>query len=190
MSGLDNILARLKEENETQCAGIAADADARAAQIVSLARADAEETIRTMEADANKEAAQLEARARSAGALNSRQALLRAKITMIDETLAEAQNQLHGLPAETYFGTLAALANKNRQPGQGVLCLNEKDLARMPADFAAKLGEGITVSETPAEIEDGFLLKYGSIEFNCTLKALFDAARDALRAQAGEILFG
>lgn len=190
MSGLDNILARLNEENETQCAEIAKDADARAAQIVSLARADAEAAIREMEADATKEAAQIEARARSGGALNSRQALLRAKITLIDEALEEAQNQLHNLPAETYFGTLAALANKNRQPGQGVLCLNSADLARMPADFEAQLEEGIAVSETPAEIADGFLLKYGDIEYNCTLKALFDAARDALRAQAGEILFG
>ena len=190
MSGLDNILARLQEENEAQCARIAREAEERAAEIAAAAKADGEETVRAMEADAQKEAAQIEARARSAGAMNTRQALLREKIAMIDAVLDEAKNRLRALPAEAYFNTLAAVAVKNRQPGQGTLYLNAADLARMPADFSARLGDGITVSDTPLPIEDGFLLQYGSIEFNCTLRALFDAARDPLRAQAGEILFG
>ena len=190
MSGLEKIIARLQEENNVQCGNIAAQADARAAEIAAQAQTEADKTIRAMEAEAEKQAAQTEARARSAGALNSRQALLRAKITLIDEVLEEAKKQLRSLPTETYFKTLAAIAVKHRRPGEGVLFLNKTDLARMPADFPAALGDGITVSDAPMELEDGFLLKYGDIEFNCTLKALFDAARDPLKAQAGEILFG
>ena len=190
MSGLENILARLRDENEAQCARIAEEAEVRAAEIAAQGQADGEHTVREMEAQANRQASQIEARARSAAAMRTRQALLQAKIEMVDAVLAEAQRQLHALSAETYFKTMAALAEKNRQPGQGVLYFNAADLARMPADFAAGLGDGITVSETPLEMEDGFLLKYGDIEYNCTLKALFDAARDPLKSQAGEILFG
>ena len=52
--------------------------------------------------------------------------------------------------------------------------LNEKDLARMPQDFSAQLkmavpGTNITVSNTPCNIPDGFLLVYGGIDVNCTL---------------------
>ena len=46
------------------------------------------------------------------------------------------------------------------------------------------------MSPVPAPIEDGFILKYGEIEFNCTFKALFAAFSQELQAKAAELLFG
>lgn len=72
--------------------------------------------------------------------------------------------------------------------------LNEKDLARMPQDFSAQLkmavpGTNITVSNTPCNIPDGFLLVYGGIDVNCTFASLFEAAGDTLQDLAGGMLF-
>lgn len=68
--------------------------------------------------------------------------------------------------------------------------LNEKDLARMPQDFSAQLkmavpGTNITVSNTPCNIPDGFLLVYGGIDVNCTFASLFEAAGDTLQDPCG-----
>ena len=70
------------------------------------------------------------------------------------------------------------------------MLLCERDLKRMPKDFIDKLGYGFKVSPVPAPIEDGFVLKYGEIEINCTFKALFSAAEQELRARANTMLFG
>ena len=70
------------------------------------------------------------------------------------------------------------------------MLLCERDLRRMPADFIDKLGYGVKVSPVPAPIEDGFILKYGEIEINCTFQALFAAAEQELRSRANELLFG
>lgn len=41
-------------------------------------------------------------------------------------------------------------------------------------------GTNITVSNTPCNIPDGFLLVYGGIDVNCTFASLFEAAGDTL----------
>ena len=190
MSGLDNIIARIEAENEAQCDAVRAEGEARAAEVVAAADAEGRRNARSIAAEAEKQAAQLVSRAESAGALASRRALLAAKVALVDDVLAEARRRLAGLPADEYFKTMLSLALKNRQAGEGVLFFGARDLARLPADFSAALGEGISVSDAPAPIEDGFLLKYGDIEINCTLDALFAAAKDPLKACAGACLFG
>lgn len=66
----------------------------------------------------------------------------------------------------------------------------------MPADFeknihaaAEEKGGSLVLSREPKAIEDGFILVYGGIEENCTLKALLDAKKDELQDKVNEILF-
>ena len=49
------------------------------------------------------------------------------------------------------------------------------------ADAAAKaLGGSLKLSKDPAPVKNGFILKYGGIEENCSLDALFASRTDAL----------
>ena len=66
----------------------------------------------------------------------------------------------------------------------------------MPADFEKKIeaaaqenGGSLTLQKEPKEIPDGFILVYGGVEENCTLKALFDAKKDQLQDRVNEMLF-
>ena len=66
----------------------------------------------------------------------------------------------------------------------------------MPQDFEKKIaaaaeakGGSLVLKKEPKAIEDGFILVYGGIEENCTLKALFDAKKDELQDKVNEILF-
>ena len=66
--------------------------------------------------------------------------------------------------------------------------------ANVLLDFSAQLkmavpGTNITVSNTPCNIPDGFLLVYGGIDVNCTFASLFEAAGDTLQDLAGGMLF-
>ncbi|MBQ7638275.1 MAG: V-type ATP synthase subunit E [Clostridia bacterium] len=189
MSGVEKIIARLNEETEAQCDAIIATAEEKAAQIVSRAQTQGNEIIRNAEEEAKKQAAQIDATASSTVVSNSRKDMLGAKVELLDSVLADAKKRLHDLSDDAYFSTLAGLAKKNRQEGPGEMLLCERDLKRMPSDFIDKLGYGFTVSPVPADIEDGFILKYGDIEVNCTFAALFRAYSQELQAKANELLF-
>ncbi len=190
MSGVEKIIARLNEENEVQCREIVSAAEQKAAEIVARAQAEGNDAIKKAEAEAQKRAEQLRASAASQNTANRRKAQLAAKVDLINEVLARARQSLHDLSDEAYFNALAGLAKKNRQEGVGEMLLCERDLRRMPKDFIDKLGYGIKVSPIPAPIEDGFILKYGDIELNCTFAALFSAAAPELQAKAASLLFG
>lgn len=189
MAGLDKLLSRLDADCEEQCAAIEADAAMRAQEIFSQAEREQKTQTEKILADAQKEAELIVKKAESAASLNARRAMLSAKVDVIDTTLADAVRKLRSLDAADYFKILAHLAEKQKQPGTGVLFLSEADRRRMPEDFPRML-EDITVSETGIDIRDGFVLKYGDIEINCTFDSMVSASREDLKALAGEILFG
>ena len=189
MSGVEKITARLNEETAAQCEEILAAARNKAAEIVGRAQAEGNAVIQKAEAEANKRGEQILASAASQSAANARKAMLAAKVDLIDEVLSVAKQSLHDLSDEAYFNALAGLARKNRQDGIGEMLLCERDLRRMPTNFIDKLGYGIKVSPIPADIEDGFILKYGEIEQNCTFSALFSAFSQELRSRAAALLF-
>ena len=89
---------------------------------------------------------------------------------------------------EYTLNVLEKLAAKYRTGAPGTLYLSKADLARKPGDFLKAFPE-ITVADTPGELSDGFLLKYGDIEINCAFAALMNASREDLKAIAAEKLF-
>ena len=189
MSGIEKIVSRLNEETEDQCREILFNAKKKAAEIVARAQTEGNAEIKAAEAEANKKREQILASAASQNSANERKDKLAARVALVDEVLEKAQQSLHDLSDEAYFNALAGLAKKNKQEGPAEMLLSERDLKRMPANFIDKLGYGFTVSPVPAAIEDGFILKYGEIEINCTFAALFRANRQELQAKAASLLF-
>lgn len=116
---------------------------------------------------------------------------------MIREVLREAYEEILGLEAERYFGLMEKLLKEYVLPEEGEICFNSRDLERMPEGFsgrirtiAAEAGGSLTLSETPLDTDGGFLLVYGGIEENCTLKAVFSSRREELSDQVNRMLFG
>ena len=65
----------------------------------------------------------------------------------------------------------------------------EEGFAAVVNGIASEKGGSLRVSEEAAPIENGFLLKYGGIEENCSLKALFTSMRDRLQDKVNEALW-
>ncbi|MGI6275310.1 MAG: V-type ATP synthase subunit E family protein [Acutalibacteraceae bacterium] len=184
---------------------IRADAEQKAGETVAAAEREAEALLEKAAQAAEAEAAEREAsgaaeaegirrHAESAAVFSRRRTLLAAKQSAIRDAVAAAKSQLHGLSDGEYFAVLARLAQKYAADGDAEMRLNAADLARLPAGFEDRLnkavGRGhITVSKTPCDLPDGFLLVYGGIDVNCTFDALFEAEADALQDIAGGLLF-
>ena len=188
MADIKNITDEILREAGADAESLIAEAKEKAA----AAEKEAAEQIRA-EADLAAEKAEGDAvdygkRVESQIALRRRQAILAAKQEIIDHVISAAEEKLRGLGDADYFSLLEKLIEKNARAAEGTLLLSEADMKRLPADFAGraaaaaeKAGGKLTISEEAAPIDSGILLRYGGIDENCTLKALFSGKRDLLQ---------
>ncbi len=196
MSGLEKITSQILEEAKTSAAMKLETARKEADDILAKAK----ETCAAMEAEAAEKNVILkenyEGRIKSSAEQQRRTALLRAKQDMIAEVIAEAYVMLKQEDTESYFRTMEKILKTYVLAEPGEIYFSARDLARMPADFEKRIraaaeekGGSLVLSREPKAIEDGFILVYGGIEENCTLKALVDAKKDELQDKVNEILF-
>ena len=83
---------------------------------------------------------------------------------------------------------IASLLTKNALAIDGEILFGKNDLSRIPSDFEKRIediakekGGSLKLVKEPAPISDGFILRYGMIEENCTLKALFETNKNRLK---------
>ncbi len=197
MSGLDKMKARILEEAESSARDILDRAGEEADRILREAGTAADAAAAEIAAGAVRDSLERKRRAGAAADMQRKQAVLAAKQEMIREVLREAYEEILGLEAERYFGLMEKLLREYVLPEEGEICFNSRDLERMPEGFsgrirtiAAAAGGGLTLSETPLDTDGGFLLVYGGIEENCTLKAVFSSRREELSDQVNRMLFG
>lgn len=187
MSGLDKMKSRIFEEAEQSAAELLDQAKKDAEKIVKdaveKAGADAEH-IRVKAAADAKEYAK---RAESSADMNRKQALLAAKQDVICSVLEDAYSQVMNMDDAAYFEMLGKMLDKYMLAQDGAICFSKRDLDRMPKSFAEKIdasakakGGKLVISEEARKIDGGFILVYGGIEENCTIKAVFDAKREEL----------
>lgn len=196
MAGIDNITGEILQEARTRADRLIGEAEKNA----EASRQNAEEEIRKMkaasDAKAEKDAADYAKRIDSQIAMRKRQAILAARQEIIDGVIESAYGKLNNLDDAGYFSLLEKLIKKNVRAEDGVLLLSAGDLGRMPEGFAEKAaaaakeaGGSLRISSEAANIENGFLLRYGGIDENCTLKALFREKRDQLQDQVRKALW-
>lgn len=197
MSGLDKMKARILEEAEQSAGEILNKARADAEAVIKAAREEADAGAAKTAERAQRDAAEDEKRAGSSRDMQRKQAYLAAKQEVIREVLDEAYEKVLNLDEKEYFELLEKMLEKHISPQDGVICFSKRDLERMPEGFSGKIktaaaakGGSLTLDTKPAQIDGGFLLVYGGIEENCTIKAVFDSKKDELSDQINRLLFG
>ena len=196
MTGLDKITSQIQEEAEASAKERLDAANKEAEQILADARAACEVMEQEAAEKAAAEKANQEGRAHSAAEQKRKTALLQTKQEIIAEVIGKAYETLKNEDTQSYFLTMEKLLNTYVLAESGEIYFSEADLARMPADFEQKIkaaaeakGGKLVLKKEPKAIPDGFVLVYGGVEENCTLKALFDGKRDQLQDKVNEILF-
>ena len=165
MTGLEKMKSQILDEAKALADSKIAEANRRAEEILEEAKADAEKSAANISQRSDKDVANYKERILSSIDLQKRTKLLAAKQEVIADVLDKAYESL-------------------------------ADLARMPESFESdvkKLAEAkggkLDISGEGRNIENGFVLAYGGIEENCTLKAIFDAKRDEFADKIHHILF-
>lgn len=196
MSGLDKIKSQILEDARTAAEEKITRVREEADAIIAKAEEDtAAESARS--AQQSEEAVRNYAqRIQSACDMQRRKALLAARQELIADVLAKAYERVLSLPEEEYFSMLLKVLEQYVQPETGEMYLSAADLARMPKGFETEVkkiagtkGGGLTVSGESKEMDGGFVLVYGGIEENCTIRAMFAAKHDEWSDLVQKILF-
>lgn len=197
MGGLDKMKSRILEEANHSAQEIIAKAEAEAEIIVKAAKAEAEAGAAKISEKAERDAADYAKRVESSLDMRRKQAYLAAKREVISTVLDKAYDTVMNLDVNEYFDMLEKMLESYVLPEEGVICFSKRDLERMPEGFSGKIrtiaaakGGSLTLADKAWDIDGGFLLVYGGIEENCTIKAVFDSKREELSDQVNRLLFG
>ena len=181
--------------------GITVKAEHKKEEILSEAKIKAQENFNNAIAKANEEAQKIIAAAQkkadtiienanSSAMLIKRNESLKFKTKSINEVLNNVKLQLNSLDDKEYFALLLSLAEKNTLDGEGIIYLNKKDLTRETSDFKKQISKlNLTLSDSPRDMEGGFMLQYGDIIINCAFEALINEKREKLTDDINKMLF-
>lgn len=197
MSGLDNIVEEIRNQSKQEADEILKEADVFCKDYMNKIKKDVEVEVVSIEKKALADRKLYEEKTVSGMEFLERNSILRAKQQVIEQAIDKARESIAGLNDEEYFNVLEKLLRKNVQQGNGKICFSKKDLDRIPNGFEDRVKEivaenqgELVIDKKPANIKDGFVLVYGEIEENCTLKALFDSNIDRIKDIANKQLFG
>lgn len=196
MAGLEKIVNQIQEDARKEADAVLAQAKQEAEQILAGARADAEKIQAQIRQKSEKDIRNYRKRAQSAADMKKRTAVLQAKQDTISYMLNKAYEAVCAEDTETYFSRIEHMIRDYAQPGEGIIFFSEADMKRMPEGFTKKIhsaaqeaGGSLELSDKPMDIENGFVLSYGGVEENCTLKAVFETRKDELTDKVHKLLY-
>ena len=165
-------------------------------QILEEAKAEMLKSVESISQKSKIDVANYQDRVKSSLDLQKRNKILQAKQDLIHEILDKAYEKLEHMETGEYFEIILKLVEKYALAQDGMICFGKADLERMPEGFrekvkqaAAAKGGALSLSEEGRNIKNGFVLVYGGIEENCTLRAIFDAKKDEMADQIHRLLF-
>ena len=196
MAGIDNITNEILQDARTQADGILAEARQKAEAIVEEAVKEAAARKADAEVRADAAVAEYGKRILSQIDMRKRQAILAGKQEIIADIIGKAQEKLQQLEDAPWQDMIMKLLQKAVRAGDGEILFSESDRKRVSADFAGMIskaassaGGTLKVSDETADIRDGFILRYGGIDENCSLKALFEEKQEQLQDVVHQLLW-
>ena len=190
MTSSEKILAGIAEESKAQADKINSDAEKQAADIIAAARKEAESEAEKIKAEAEKKAELIINSGKSSAELLKRDTALKCRRGLIEKALITVADTVNAYSDRDYFDFLLTLIKKEKLNGKGEVYLSVKDKARDTAAFKSELSAlDLTLSDTFADINGGFILKYGDIQINGELSALIHEKRDVLTDELNKALF-
>ena len=196
MSGLDKILEHINLDATNTADEMLKAAKAEAQKLLEASKKEAEDKAAAI-ADQSKVAVETaKKRIESAAEQKEKRMILEAKQCEIDKVLSAALDKLASQDGKDYFATIIKMVGKYAHAGKaGIISFGKDDLGRLPADLAAQIKSvakdaDLKISETPANIKNGFVLSYGDVEENFSFDALIEASKETLQDKIGQMLFG
>lgn len=188
MNGLEQILLKIEEDANAEVNKILKEAENESRDFVDKSVQNAEAEAEKLISAAKKKAALIAENAKSGSEAYIKREELAARADVINSCIEYAFDAVISMDTEKYFDILYKLILKYAHKEPGILCVNEKDLTRIPDDFIKnvnksleKYGGSVSLSDKPTDIKGGFIISYGGIEENCAFEELLEEKKDDIK---------
>ena len=195
MTGLEKITEKILLESQKNCEKILENGTAQVKEILANAKLVADEKSKAIIDSAEADAAKKNAIAKSSAESITRNRYLEIRNAILNDIISAAYETIERLSDEEYFELIKKLCYKHIQTGECTMHMSGSDLFRLPPDFEDEINSvifekgAVHVSETPIDIENGFILVYDGFEVNCTFRAVFDESMENLKFALSKELF-
>ncbi|MBE6776136.1 MAG: hypothetical protein E7543_08115 [Ruminococcaceae bacterium] len=195
MTGLDKIKEKIEEQSRENCERIFSETNLKIKKIIAEAREEGNRRAAEIVDAAQREADKKNAVSKSTAESITRNRYLEIRNAILNDIISAAYLEIEKFTDEEYFDMIFSLCKKNIQPGECTMYLNGYDLSRLPEGFQDRINgavfetASVTLAEKAVDIENGFILDYGDISVNCTLRAVFDENMEGLKDMLSKELF-
>lgn len=199
MNGIDKITARIEADAAAEAAQMARETDSRCAQIRAEAEKSAQEHYWARMKQGMKAVEDRSARLAGTAGMEAKKAILAFKQEMVASVFDAARQQIMSMPKAEYIRFLTDKAVSACSTGREVLVFNEADkksvadkvlaAANKAMESAGKPAE-LTIAQETGRFAGGIIVRQGSVEYNCTVDALMEQARQTMAAEVAALLFG
>lgn len=219
MTGLDKIIDRILSDAKEEARGILEGAQADCRTMAEEYAGKAEQIRADITEDAEREGEAIVSRAKSAVLMQRRNLMLKTKNDLVEEAFRAARAEVLDTDFGKYRELLTALlasalieeaasAAQAQAFGDELTEFDTYEVLMNAADreafghavvegakraasrrIGAERAEKLRLAEETADIDGGLILRYGSIEANCSLSMLMADMRKSLETKVAAILF-
>jgi V/A-type H+/Na+-transporting ATPase subunit E len=180
------IIDKIIEKAEAEAKAIKDKANLEVEAILKAADDKAKRESDALKKKAELEAEKVKAKAISGAELQGKIAILQEKQGLLDEVIQEAKKRLETLPDAQYAETIGTMLDKlNKENGTEII-VSVRDRDRLAGTIQEK---GFTLSEKSRELDGGFIVKNGDIEYNYSFESIIAVEQEEIRQIAAKILF-
>ena len=178
MSGLDNITSHILENAKSEAQVILNDAKEKASEINSEYSIKAQKIKDEFKLRIQNETDRIAQMGDASDRQVRREIILNTRNELIDEIINESVNKIKNMPDEEYKNILLTILKNSQTGAEGEILFSKRDKRFADSEFCAKCDEitnsKLKISDETANIESGFIIRYGKIEQNCSIDAIFE----------------
>ena len=208
MADLTKITDYIAEKAFKEAEDIKKEADEKYEALMKQAEVDAQNEYNKIISSAQQQAAEIELRAQSKAKQLASQDILKLKIQSIESVIQKAKEKIYAMDDSAYAvfieklfkryaeeysgkgGIFSRIIGRLNPENRGEIMFNEKDLERLTLDAKELFSKyNLVINNTPCDIDGGFILKYGNIEENCSISAIFREKQELLTDYISTRLF-
>lgn len=181
MNDVEQIIEKIKRESEERVREIRAKGEKEVEEYLKQAKERIEAQKKEILDDAEKRVNAMSEYDEGAVEKMRKGSISNAKTTLLVQWMNKARRQAEEMWKDGYFSLLSDLIFDYCEAKEGEIIFSKKDKKRLPKDFMMNVnmrislkGAFLRLSKSTADIDGGFILRYGRVEQNCSFEAIFD----------------
>lgn len=192
MGGLEKITEQIIKKANDEAELIINDAKEKALAIGNESKKEIDELVLNNQNTIKNDCEKIMSMAQSQDRQTERSELLKARSEVIETIISDAKKFITEMDKEEYKEVLLKILENSVTEADGEIIFSKNDVKLVDDDFIQKINDlskgKLTVLKETQNIENGFIIRYGKIEQNCSIDSIFEEKHNELTDLVNDFL--